>query len=118
MFCKNTKANCIFLQETHSLDTDDKFWSNQWGDKLLLCHGTNKSAGVALLFNNFVGSVKNVNKDNCGHWITCVLEIERNFLIIGNVYGYNSTSQNKILMQELLDNIKNLSQNTALQISF
>lgn len=61
------KANCILVQETHSINEDERFWSNQWGDKVILCHGTNKSAGVALLFHNFNGKIKNVNKDTNDH---------------------------------------------------
>ncbi|XP_040908382.1 uncharacterized protein LOC121191268 [Toxotes jaculatrix] len=51
LFCKGQQANCVFLQETHSDETDVKFWSQQWGDKIFFSHGTNRSAGVAICLN-------------------------------------------------------------------
>jgi len=44
LFCKELKANLIFLQETHSGTADEKFWKQQWGDNVLYSHGTNYSA--------------------------------------------------------------------------
>lgn len=64
LFCKNEKAQCYLLQETHSNNTDEKFWSNQWGDKIVFSHGTNRSAGVAILLNNFPGKVVTTKKDS------------------------------------------------------
>ncbi len=31
LFCKEQKANCIFLRETHSGATDEELWKQQWG---------------------------------------------------------------------------------------
>lgn len=31
LFCKDQKSQCVFLQETHSVMTDEKFWKIQWG---------------------------------------------------------------------------------------
>jgi len=56
LFCKEQKANCIFLQETHSVLNDEKFWKTQWGDLALFAHGSSHS-GVMLLFNRFEGSI-------------------------------------------------------------
>lgn len=55
LFCENEKAQCFLLQETHSVEIDEKFWSNQGGDKILFFHGSNRSAGIAILLNNFLG---------------------------------------------------------------
>lgn len=71
LFCKNSKANCVLLLKTHSNDSNYRFWANQWGDRCILRHGINKSAAVALLFNNFVGTIKNIDANTNGHWITC-----------------------------------------------
>ncbi len=57
LFCKSNGSHCIFLQETHSVLMDTAFWSSQWGDKMLLSHGTSHSAGTAVLFNNYPGKV-------------------------------------------------------------
>ncbi len=50
-------------------------WSNQWGDKILFSHGSNRSAGVAVLLNNFPGKILTTVRDTCGHWIICVFDI-------------------------------------------
>lgn len=34
LFCKEQKANCVFLQETHPAEADTKFWKVQWGDNI------------------------------------------------------------------------------------
>ncbi len=110
LFCKNEKAHCYLLQETHSNDIDEKFWSNQWGDKILFCHGTNRSAGVAILLNNFPGQVLTTNRDPLGHWILCVFEANDDFMILGNIYGYNNPNQNKSMFAEITKTIKVLCQ--------
>lgn len=56
LFCKGEKANFILLQETHSKPEDEKFWVNQWGDKIIFDHGSTKSAGLAILFCNSPGN--------------------------------------------------------------
>lgn len=109
LFCKNVKASYILLQETHSVEADEKFWCNQWGEKIILCHGTNKSAGVALLFKNSRNKLETHRKDNLGHWLICVLKIDNSFLILCNVYGYNNVVQNKLLLTEITSHLKELS---------
>lgn len=108
LFCKNKKPHCVLLQETHSNETDEKFWSNQWGDKIIFCHGTNRSAGTAILFHNFPGKLLTSRKCLGGHWILCVLSIEHSFIILGNIYGYNNLHQNKGLLSEINNCIKEL----------
>lgn len=73
LFCKGEKANFILLQETHSKPEDEKFWVNQWGDKIIFDHGSTKSAGLAILFCNSLGKVVTSRGSNNGHWLLCVL---------------------------------------------
>lgn len=61
---------------THSFDLDEKFWSNQWGDKICFSHDSNRSAGVAILINNFPGKILTTVRETCGHWIICVFELD------------------------------------------
>ncbi len=67
LFCKGRKPHCLLLQETHSSEVDTKFWANQWGDRILFSHGTNKSAGVAICFNRFPGDIITHRADDQGH---------------------------------------------------
>lgn len=99
LFCKSKKPHCVLLQETHSNDSDEKFWTNQWGDKILFCHGTNRSAGTVL--NNFPGNIITSKKDINGHWILCVLSTEHSFIILGNIYRYSNINQNESLLSEI-----------------
>lgn len=109
LFLKNEKAHCYLIQETHSNNTDEKFWSNQWGDKMYFSHGTNRSAGVAILLQNFPGKVIATKNDTLGHWLLCIIEINERILILGNIYGYNNLNQNKNLITELSTTLKELS---------
>lgn len=108
LFCKNKKSHIVLLQETHSIKTDEKFWSNQWGDKIIFGHGTNRSAGTAILLHNFPGKILTTRKGSDGHWIFCVLSIEHSFIILGNIYGHNNLTQNKELLSDINDIIKEL----------
>ena len=109
LFCKGKNANIILLQETHSKPEDCNFWCKQWGDEMYLCHGTSRSAGVAVLFKNFKGKVVSQHKDEHGHWLILILDIDNFKLILINIYGYNITNQNKLLLEEIalrLDSLK------------
>lgn len=94
LFCKGQKSNCFFFQETHSSVADEAFWINQWGDKIFFSHGSNRSGGVAICFNNFPGQIVTHRTDQNGHWVTVVTKIEHSFLILINVYGFNNDRQN------------------------
>lgn len=85
---------------------DERFWSSQWGDQIFFSHGTNRSAGVAILLNNFPGKILTTSEDSFGHWIICVSEVDDNFLIIGNIYGYNNYTQNKTMFAEITKVVK------------
>ena len=71
----------MLLQGTHSSDMDVKFWINQWGDKIIFSHGSNRSAGVAICFNRFPGDIITHKADGEGHWLIAVLKVNSNFLI-------------------------------------
>ena len=101
LLCKGQHANCIFLQETHSDESDVKFWSQQWGDKILFSHGTNRSAGVAMCFNRCPGKILCNEVDKDGHWVACVLNIDNILIILINIYGYNNDQKNKNLFYNI-----------------
>lgn len=108
LFCKGRKANCFLLQETHSSDLDARFWSNQWGDRIIFSHGTNKSAGVAICFNRFPGEVITYRADGHGHWLVVVVKVDSHFLIISNVYGYRTNAQNKQMLEDITNSVLEL----------
>lgn len=56
-FAKGNKHTALFLIHLiHSDSSDLKFWTQQWGDKILFSHGTNRSAGTAICFNRCPGT--------------------------------------------------------------
>ncbi len=103
LFCKGQKTHFVFLQETHSTEEDAAFWKMQWGDTILFSHGSSRSAGVAIRLNNCPGKVVTSKSDAHGHWLTAVVNCEGIFVILVNVYGYNSSGQNKILLSNITE---------------
>lgn len=98
LFCKEQRANCVFLQETHSAEADSKFWKLQWGDSVFFSHGTSHSAGVMILLNRFPGKIIDHKSDPTGYWVTEMNGI--NYILLC-VYGYNKRAQNKNLFSSL-----------------
>ena len=41
----------ILLQEVYSSKDLEKFWSAEWGGKIVYCHGTKHSSGTLIMFN-------------------------------------------------------------------
>ncbi len=101
LFCKEQKANIIFLQETHSGTTDEKLWKQQWGDEILFSHGTSHSAGVMILFNRLPGTIIEQKTDTGGHWLMAVVEIHDQRFILTCVYGYNNQTNNRAMMNNV-----------------
>ncbi len=101
LFCKGRKPHCLLLQETHSSEVDTKFWANQWGDRILFSHGTNKSAGVAICFNRFPGDIITHRADDQGHWLMVVLKVDSYFFILTNIYGHKTNAQNKQMLEDV-----------------
>lgn len=101
LFCKEQKTHLIFLQETHSAETDVKFWKQQWGDSVFFSHGTSHSAGVMILLNRFSGTVIDHMSDAKGHWLMVVIELDFVSYILINVYGYNQKTLNKSFFSSL-----------------
>lgn len=101
LFCKDQKSQCVFLQETHSVMIDEKFWKLQWGDYAFFAHGTSHSAGVMILFNRFPGSIIDGKWDTEGHWLMVVVEINDKHYILICIYGYNNKAANINLYAKL-----------------
>lgn len=101
LYCKEQKANCFFLQETHSECEDTRFWKLQWGDSAYFSHGTSHSAGVMILFHRFQGVIIDHKSDPNGHWLMVIAEIDNVKFILICVYGYNSKALNKSFYADL-----------------
>lgn len=108
LFLKDKRADFYLLQETHSLKSDHNLWKSQWGQDIWLSHGTNRSAGVAILKGNFRGKIVHTECNN-GRWLILILEDSNMQYILANIYGTNCKSTNSLLFNELEIRIVNLS---------
>ncbi len=95
----------FFLQETHSCDTDVKWWRSQWGDQIFCCHASPHSAGFAILFNKFKGDVLESVSSTEGRWLLIAVKFVNSLFILGNVYGYNYSVQAKNMSTEVTHSI-------------
>lgn len=101
LFCKSCESDLIFLQETHSCESDVKFWKNQWGNLIYSSHGSNHSAGVSILLHKFKGQILETAISNEGRWIIMALKQDNSIFVVCNLYGYNSFSANKTLFSHI-----------------
>lgn len=106
--CRRRNAQIYFLQETHSGENDVNLWKSQWGDLVYFSHGTQQSAGVAIMFNKLNADVLETEISDGGRWIILVLKVDNVKLIMCNVYGYNTVTQAEIMFKELCLKIKQL----------
>jgi len=101
LFSKRHKVDFCFFQESHSTSKDVKFWRSQWGNDIWLSHGSEHSAGVGIMRYNFNGNILETSIDPSGHFLLMVVVINHFILIIVNVYGYNSVSENHAFFNTL-----------------
>lgn len=97
------------IQESHSVDEDYNFWKTQWGEDLWMSHGSQRSAGTLTLKHKFSGKIILSQTDPLGHFSLTVISCSNQLLMIGNVYGYNNSKENKELFETLNSNIVALS---------
>ena len=101
LYCKGKHTDFIFIQETHSCTDDKDFWRNQWGNDVWFSHGSTRSAGVAILKDNFRGKILTHTKDNAGRWIILVVTVDQSNFILVNVYASNNSINNNILFSDI-----------------
>lgn len=108
LFCRRTEADLILLQETHSCESDTKFWRTQWGNTAYFSHGSNHSAGVLIFLHKLKGDILETVLSDDGRWIILVIKQDNAIFIVCNLYGYNSHASNKIFFNEIIVKLKEL----------
>lgn len=101
LFAKQQKSDFCFFQEVHSTPKDVNFWKAQWGNDVWFAHGSEHTAGVAILKNKFSGDILFSEGDPLGHFIILVIKLDLVTIIIVNFYGYNSKIENDALFKTL-----------------
>ena len=89
-YLHNLKHDICLIQETHSVLRNEKYWSNEWGGKVLFSHGSSSSRGVAILFNpSFTVSTCKLYQDELGRFIIVDLFTSHDIITLVNVYAPN-----------------------------
>lgn len=108
LFCKSKKADFCFIQETHACKEDVSFWKSQWGCDIWFSFGaSNRSAGVAILKDKFLGKTITQKSDDNGRWVILLVEINQVQFIIVNIYATNN-KKNGLIFQYIKGHINNL----------
>lgn len=90
-FIRVKYLSIVFLQETHSSVSNEVDWGLWWEGERVLSHGTNLSAGVAVLFSPAL-KVKILRKTEIepGRLVAVRAEISNLFFLFVNIYAPNS----------------------------
>ena len=97
----------MFLQETHSSSTDEKWWSTQWGGHTWLSSFASNSRGVGILVKSSVSvSTNKIVKDPEGRYVILDALFNGLHLILVNVYAPNNDDPDFFLdLFAVLDNM-------------
>ena len=103
--------NVLFLQETHSTASDEVDWGLWWRGPHALSHGSNVSAGVAVLFTESINAtIISVSELVKGRLLIVRAEIESTVLVFVNVYAPNQGSERVRFFILLENELKNYQQ--------
>ena len=89
-WCRKTKSDIIFLQETHSKFEVQNQWEREWGGSMFFSHGSNSARGVAILFRSgFDINIDAVKRDGQGRLLVTKGKLEDSAFTIVNIYAPN-----------------------------
>ncbi|KAJ8033628.1 hypothetical protein HOLleu_23937 [Holothuria leucospilota] len=96
------KVDVIVLQETHSVSSDESFWTNEWGGTIYFSHGSSESCGVCVLFKphlklNIVKSYSH----NLGRCVILDISLLEQTVTLVGIYGPNS--DNPLFFREVAE---------------
>ena len=84
-------VDVIVIQETHSLQTDELFWKNEWRGSACFSHGTNDSCGVCVLLKPSLNvEVVKSKTHNLGRYILLDIWLSGQCITLVGIYGPNS----------------------------
>lgn len=99
-FLRLKDAEVIFLQETHSdIKTELNLW---WGGKICFSHGTNVSAGVAILFSTHLDvNILSEMEIEKGCIMMVKAKVKNQLFVFINIYAPNKGSDRIIIFRKL-----------------
>jgi len=84
------KINIAFLQETHTNLDNESEWRRWWEGASVLSHGTNNSAGIAILFSKDMNiNILVVEEIVKGRMLLVKMQYEGSVFALINVYAPN-----------------------------
>ena len=108
-----SRRGIILLEETHSVQKDEKVWTNQFGcgkGSVIFSHGKSDATGVLVAFREAVDyKINSQHVDNNGRYIVLNLLIDGSPVILVNYYVPNyETDQVKLLndLNHLFDRLE------------
>lgn len=105
------KIDIAFLQETHSDSVNETDWGLWWGGQYALSHGSNLSAGVAVLFRPSLNvSVLSTTEIVPGRILMVKVEIQETVFNLINIYAPNCGHERLALFQGLKARLDSCSQ--------
>lgn len=89
-YLRTNDSDLILLQETHSSQSDEVVWSNEWGNQIIFSHGSTAARGVAILFHRRLPiTVETVRTDLEGRYIIADIIIDKTKFVLVNMYAPN-----------------------------
>lgn len=100
--------NFTFIQESHSIESDEDVWKKEWGSNIIFSHGNNNAKGVAILFPTHVSNiiVHEQWADENGRICMVKLKIENDMLCLINIYAPTKNVQS--LQLDFLEKLQEL----------
>ena len=108
----------LFLQETHSTESNEASWRDEFNASLFFSHGSSNSCGVGFL-GQFNVNILNQMCENKGRILILNATIDaKNFVLI-NLYNPNTENEQIEVLNTLLTMMKtiNINENTNLLLA-
>lgn len=108
-FLEQKRVGVAFLQETHSDPGDEAEWQRQWRGQCVLSHGSNTSAGIALLFEpSLAADILLIEEIEKGRLLKVKARINDVVFTFINVYAPNIGSRRVLFFKRLKQTILNI----------
>ena len=86
-------ADFLILQETHSAESDENIWQNEWGGKGIFSHGSTAARGIAIFVKKeFKDNIHNIYRDTEGRYIVMDYSQGETTITIVALYAPNEDS--------------------------
>jgi exonuclease III len=114
---KDNYPGILFLQETYTVEGDEKWWKCNWKGEFFMSHGTNHSKGVAILIPDSIQTeIKKIEIDPKGRYVIVNGKFGGRELTLLNCYAptKNNSAKQLSFLDELLPKINEYYENLVL----